>query len=245
MKKLLVFTALVLFLSSLIALESDPSEVVGFVKTTATAGSYSYFSLPFTFYVGGTETMALDDIIGTQLTGGNIVTGDRIIEVGTGTYAYLNSSTNTWSGALTNFTDNYPYQYKVHTSHSTKDVYLAGNVEQEVQVMPYSCAIGYTMYGIREAGSVDVSALDLVDSGFTGGNVLTSDRFIDATSGSYAYYNTSTSAWAGGLTNIEPANVYKVKVQSSHTAFTWTYDPTDNPARTVNPMTKKIHSNMK
>ena len=186
----------------------------------------------------------------TEVTGGlgyredDLYDIDRIIEVGTGTYAYLNSSTNTWSGALTNFTDNYPYQYKVHTSHSTKDVYLAGNVEQEVQVMPYSCAIGYTMYGIREAGSVDVSALDLVDSGFTGGNVLTSDRFIDATSGSYAYYNTSTSAWAGGLTNIEPANVYKVKVQSSHTAFTWTYDPTDNPARNTR-IAKKIHSNMK
>ena len=244
MKKLLVFTALVFFLSSLIALESDPSDVVGFVKRATTAGSYEYFSLPFTFYVGGTETMALDDIIGTQLTEGNAFTGDKIIEVNSGNSAYLSSSTHTWSGTLTNFTDNYAYQFNVKSGHTANDVYLAGNVEQEVQVMP-ALAIGYTKVGIREAGEVDVSALDLIDSGFTGGNSFTSDRLIDENAGAYAYYNTSTSSWGGALSTITPGNVYSVKIQSSHTVFTWTYDPTDNPARTINPIRKKIHSNMK
>ena len=186
MKKLLVFTALVLFLSSLIALESDPSDVVGFVKRTATEG-YSYFALPFTFYVGGTETLALDDIIGDQLTGGNMFTADRIVEKVTGTYAYFDGTN--WQGALATqgFADNQPYYFQVKTGHGSQDVYLAGNVEQEIQVMPNNCAVGYSYHGIKEAGEVDVSALDLIDSGFTGGNMFTSDRFLDAETGEIAF----------------------------------------------------------
>ncbi len=239
MKKLLISLMAILFLSSLFALESDPSDVVGYVKRTATIG-YSYFSLPFTFYAIGVETMTLDDIIGDQLTGGNILTGDRIIEIPLGTYAYYNGTN--WTGALTSFTDNYAYQFKVHSTHTDQDVYLAGNVEQEVQLMPNTCVVGYSYHGIREAGEVDVSALDLLDSGFTGGNILTSDRLIDVSAGDYAYYNTGTSLWAGSLTTTDPAEAYQVKVYSTHSSFPWTYDPTDNPLRNVN--TTKVKKNV-
>ena len=222
-----VFIILMLFLSyTLIALESDPSATVGYVRVDADIG-YTYFSLPFTFYDSSptpVETLDLDDIIGTQLTGGNLATGDRIIEIGTGIYAYLNSGTNLWTGVLSDFTDNMAYYFKVHTFHDTADVYLAGKVVQETQTVG-TCGIGYTFVSIREAGEIAVSALDLIISGFLGGNLASSDRLIEADTGYYAYYNTGTSSWAGSLTNIYPGKVYLIKVHTAHSGFTWLYDP--------------------
>lgn len=222
--------SLVLFLLMLsvpvFALESEPSETVGYVRVDANIG-YTYFSLPFEFYDDSTtpvETLDLDYIVGDQLTGGNFLTGDRVIEIGSGLYAYLNDGTGLWTGGLTDFTDNKAYQFKIHSSHDSSDVYLAGKVVQETQTVG-TCGVGYTFLSIREAGEVSVSELDLLTSGFTGGNFLNSDRLIEVDTGSYAYYNTGTSSWAGSLTNIYPGKVYQIKVQSGHAGFDWIYDP--------------------
>lgn len=231
-----VFIILMLFLSyTLTALESDPSATVGYVRVDADIG-YTYFSLPFTFYDNAptpVETLDLDDIIGTQLTGGSYFTGDRIIELGTGNFAYLDIGTDLWTGGLSDFTDNMAYQFKVHTSHDTADVYLAGKVVQETQTVGI-CGIGYTFIGIREAGEIAVSALDLLTSGFLGGNQFTSDRLIELGTGDFAYYNTGTTSWAGSLTNIYPGKVYQVKVHTSHSGFTWLYDPLTRESNVFN-----------
>ncbi|KQC05235.1 MAG: hypothetical protein APR54_00030 [Candidatus Cloacimonas sp. SDB] len=211
-----------LFSIPLFALESEPSETVGYVKVEAISG-YTPFSLPFTFFdVTYTETLDLDDIIGNQLTGGDAFTGDQVYEVG-GAFAYYNSSTEQWSGILENFTDNKAYYFKIQSGHSEADVYLAGTVLRESQSI--YCDIGYTILGIREAGVIAIEDLDLIASGFTGGSPFSSDQIIEL-GGGYAYYNTDTSSWNGTLTDIEPAKVYYIQVKTGHSAFTWNYNPT-------------------
>lgn len=112
MKKFLILSVLVLFLGSLMALESDPSETVGFVKYELVAGDFNMVAVPMeiTFPVAGATPMASDlateignvsalifwdtSISGWRTYTGNIVTdysigiGDALIvnALGTGTW---------------------------------------------------------------------------------------------------------------------------------------------------------------
>ncbi|MCD4818020.1 MAG: hypothetical protein K8S23_04970 [Candidatus Cloacimonetes bacterium] len=113
MKRTIITVLLVLSLTFLIALESDPSETVGFVKITAGMG-YTPFALPFTFYdATHTETHLVSDIIGDQVTGGTPTTSDRIIDVNTGQFAFYNSGTGTFAGTLANITPGHVYYVQV------------------------------------------------------------------------------------------------------------------------------------
>ncbi len=62
MKKFLILSVLVLFLGSLMALESGPSETVGFVKYELVAGDFNMVAVPMeiTFPIAGAIPMASD-----------------------------------------------------------------------------------------------------------------------------------------------------------------------------------------
>jgi hypothetical protein len=229
MKKVLIFSILVLFLGSLLALESDPSDVVGFVKITTQVG-FTPFSLPFTFY-SGSQTFALDDIIGAQLTGGAApFLSDQIHPVEGGTYGWYNNTN--WQ-ALTNFTDGHAYYVYILAGHSANPIYLAGNVEQ-TSVDFGTMAVGFNPVGIREAGVVSLDNIDLLSSGFTGGAApFLSDQIHPVEGGTYAWHN--GTAWQG-FTTIEPGKAYNIYVLSGHTPFAWIYDPTTRDNGFVPPL---------
>ena len=240
MKKVFILSILVLFLSSLFALESSPSEVVGFVKLDAAASpsnaTYSMFSLPFTFYdATHTQTMDLDDVVGDQLTAGNLFTADRIIEIG-GNDAYLATGTPpTWTGSLVDFTINKGYYFKVLAGHSAQDVYVAGAVENFAQTMP-NCpalpsAISYTLVAFVEAGNVVLDDIGLIGTGFQSGNLFTADRIIEI-GGNDAYHD--GTSWQGALTHLSPGKCYYIKILSGHTGVTgWIYNPTGADDSTI------------
>jgi hypothetical protein len=223
MKKVLIFCILVLFLGSLLALESAPSDVVGFLNVNAPVG-YNIFSNPFTYYDGThTATLDLDDIVGTQLTAGTPANADRIIDANTGAYAFLMTGTPpTWTGTLTDFNLANAYYAKIFATPN--NFYLAGSVEQDVMVYG-TMNVGYNVVGLKEAGSVSLDDLDLISSGFTGGSPATSDRIIDANTGQFAFY--LSGAWSGTLTSTTIGHSYYILVKN--TAFAWTYDPVNNP----------------
>ena len=227
MKKLIAIIAILALATSAFATESDPSETVGFVKLQCNAGDYTPFALPFTFYVAHpTPTMALDDIIGAQFTGGVApFLSDQIKDINTGASGWYNTGTGSWT--LANFTANHGNYANVLSTHPAVDMYLAGQVDQSVIVFGTMAAGNYNAVGIREAGEVSVADLDLVSSGFTGGAApFQSDQIKDMNTGNSAWYNTGTSTWVGGLTNIIPGHVYYIYVLSGHTPFDWTYNPT-------------------
>ncbi len=240
MKKVFILGIVVLFLGSLIALESDPSEVVGFVKLDAAASpsnvTYSMFSLPFTFYdATHTQTMDLDDVVGDQLTAGNFFTADRIMEIG-GNDAYLATGTPpTWTGTLVDFTINKCNYFKVMAGHSAQDVYVAGAVENFAQTMPdcpaLPSAISYTLVSFVEAGNVALADIGLIGTGFQSGNIFTADKIMEI-GGNDAYYD--GTSWQGALTHLSPGKCYYIKILSGHTGVTgWIYNPTGADDSTI------------
>ena len=230
MKKFLILGILVLFLGSLIALESGPSETVGFVKITTQVG-YTPFSLPFTCYSGGSQTFALDDIIGSQLTGGAApFLSDQIYPIGGGAYGWYNNIN--WQ-VLTNFSDGNAYYAYILAGHSANTIYLAGNVEQ-TPVDFGTMAVGWNPVGIREAGVISLDDIDLLSSGFTGGTApFLSDQIYPVGGGAYAWHN--GTSWQG-FTTIDPGKAYYIYVLSGHTPFAWIYDPTTRDNRIAPPV---------
>jgi hypothetical protein len=220
MKRWLVFSMMLVLIGSMFALESDPSEVVGYVKIDSPVG-YTIFSNPFTYYdATHTPTLDLDDVIGTQLTGGTPANADRIYDANLGSYAFL-SAAGVWTGSLVNFTLTHANYAKIY--NTANSFYLAGTVEDEIMNFG-TMAVGYNVVGLKVAGAVPMSDLDLISSGFTGGTPATSDRIYDANTGQYAFYNSGTSTWAGTLTQTTIGHSYYILVKN--TAFSWTYDPT-------------------
>ena len=217
MKKFLILGIMVLFLGSLIALESGPSETVGFFKIGVPAG-YTAFSVPLKVYVGGVETLALSDILGDQLTGGMAFNSDKVWDITAGTFAWYNTGTSTWVG-FTDFIDGHAYY--VENKHAAIDLYLSGTVVEEA--CDYgTMAVGYNAFSVNSAKEISLDDLDLLSSGFTGGMAFNSDKIWDITAGTFAWYNTGTSTWVG-FTTVTPTHSYYV--ENKHTAFAWVYDP--------------------
>lgn len=238
MKKSIIVMLLVFFISALLALESDPSETVGYVKIETQTGYYP-FSLPFTFYDDTyTQTWDLDDIIGDQLTGNMIpFLADQIIPVEGGAIGYYNGTT--WTG-ITQFQDGHAYYVVIQSANPEVDMYLAGTVEQTA-VSFGTMQTGYNPVGIREAGVVSLDDIDLLSSGFTGNAIpFLSDQIIPVEGGTIGWHN--GSSWQG-FSTVSPGKAYFVVVQAANTPFTWTYDPStrgDVPAVTTAPAEPKI-----
>ena len=242
MKKLVLLITILALVTAAFAAESDPSETVGFFKIDADVG-YTPFGLPFTFYdASHTPTMTLDDIIGDQFTGGAFIfLSDQIVDINTGSYGWYNGSN--WQN-MPSFTANHAFYAYVLSGHSNVDMYLAGQVDQS-SINFGTMAVGYNPVGIREAGEVNVSDLDLVSSGFTGGNfIFQSDQIIDMNTGNYAWYNIGTSTW-NGMSTITPGHAYYVYVLSGHSSFDWTYNPTGSKASKNTDVLIKVKVNKK
>jgi hypothetical protein len=234
MKTVLLPILLLAFItSSLIAFESEPSPTVGFIKYSATQG-WSFFCLPFKCYKLNdntlTETHALDDIIGNQMTGSTFIgNADQIINVYTGTYAWYNGTH--WQAQRSEdlqFIDNTPYRFR-HIASSTISVYLSGTVEQEAQYIG-NFPIGEKFAALREAGSIPMADLDLcpgTPNGFTGAPLAaSSDRIINPQTGAYAWFKSTNSTWQGSFTATVPGIPLIINVRAGHTPIEWYYDPT-------------------
>ena len=218
MKKAILPLMLLIIGVSLVALESAPSDVVGFVKVPCGAG-FTPFAVPFTCYDGsGVETMALADIVGPYMTGGMPFNADKVWNITDNSTSYKATT-----GAFVGFQDfTNGHAYLMQNKHTAFDMYIAGKVEQEV-VDYGTMGMGFNAVGFKDAGMTSLNDLDLLASGFTGGMPFNSDKIWDLTNNSTAYYSTISSSWVG-FTTITPGHAYLIQVKNS--AFTWVYDPT-------------------
>ena len=99
LKKVAFVLALTVFVSFALALESAPSNTVGFTKTNCAGGGvYTSFGLAFTFWdvVGGVPSYNVQstnpsDILGTQLTCDYPWLADQVVRQDNGLYAFRNS----------------------------------------------------------------------------------------------------------------------------------------------------------
>jgi hypothetical protein len=141
MKKVLIFSILVLFLGSLLALESGPSDVVGFVKITAPANFYTALALPLEVDGQMVSTVFADGAGVPYITGGpNPVFSDQIIQIG-GSAAWYNSGTSTWVGDFAVDVTK-AYYAVIRSAHPVADIYICGLVDNTTIV---NYAVGWVI----------------------------------------------------------------------------------------------------
>lgn len=206
--------------------ESGPSNTVGFITFDAPSGQFTPFAFPFSYYnEGHVATTAIADILMGNFNGGNPATGDRIWDQNTLSYIYR-TSTGTWSTAWINIVPGHAYWSNIKGVNDVLAI-TAGEVDMSPLDLGTMSSGNFNPVGLREAGVVMPADMNLVP-GFTGGNPATSDRLWDQNTLSYAYYNSTSSAWVGLATGIEPGHALWVQVKSNHPSFNWIYTPTGN-----------------
>ena len=240
MKKVMFVLVCLLIVSTFaFALESGPSNKVGYVKIQCNANGYTSFGLPFKFWyvpagnipTYGQESRKPSSIVGSQANCGSLTGADRVVRQDNGEFALRQTPNCNWTQALeTNPADMEPgraYWYKNNTS-SVRNLVLAGEADTTAVGIP-SVTIGApgspggiqsTPYSWRDPRDVATNHLNLLAQGFTGGGLTTSDKVLHQISGAFAWYNTSNSTWQGFAT-ITPGIAYWI--QNKHSGHTWTY----------------------
>ncbi|MFH1010348.1 MAG: hypothetical protein V1784_03835 [bacterium] len=215
LKKVAFVLALTICVSFALALESGPSNTVGFVKITCPQMAKKAFGLPFTFWdvVSGVPQYGVtsarpSDVIGAQLTGGTLSTGDQCIRQA-GSYAYRTTTAALWAGGLETTpgmtAGGFFWLWNRHAV--SQDMVLAGQVDTSTFGPIWIAANVKTGLSFRDARVVNRANLNLRTSGFVGGTLTTSDQVIEH-GGSYCYFRTSDNTWQGGLVSVTPGRAY-------------------------------------
>lgn len=229
LKKVAFVLALTICVSVALALESGPSNTVGFVKIPCPQSAYTPFGLPFTFWdvVSGVPQYGVtsakpSDVIGAQLTGGDGTTGDQVIRQG-GSYAFRNTLPTLWTGGLESGSGmtagGFFWLWNRHAVD--QDMVLAGQVDTSAFGPITITDNAYTALSFRDARVVDRATLNLLTCGFMGGtSAATSDQVIEQ-GGSYFWYRDPPGAWMG-MTSVTPGKAYWI-FNYPHANGTWYY----------------------
>ena len=232
----LVSIALIIAMATMvaIAIESGPSNTVGFIGWDCSAAQWTPFSFPFTYYnTGHILTYDVNDIMH-----GDFTAGDEIYDQNTMTYITYDGSD--WSGAWDEIVPGHAYWAKINGSADVTAI-TAGEVDVTAQDLG-TMEVGWNIIGLREPGVVSLDESGLIQSGFTGGvNPAESDRIYDQNTLSYAWYNTATSNWVGLEDGLQPTHALWIWVHPDHSSFQWIYGPMGNAdaATASNPVKSK------
>ncbi len=244
MKKVMfVLVALLLVSTYCFALESGPSNKVGYVKINCLVGNTA-FGLPFKFWLVpsgnvptyGTESTKPSSIVGTQTNCGTISNADRIsVQGGSGVYAYRNTNASCgWAGTLetgSSMTPAKAYFYNNKTA-ATRTLVLAGEADTTAVGIPavniiapaVSGGSASTPYSWRDPRDIARNKLNLLAATFTGGTIGGSDRVAEqGGTGTYFYYRTSDGTWQGTLPQVTAGKAYYIVNKHFGHAFSYQY----------------------
>ena len=205
------------------AVESGPSNTVGFWKLEVGRG-YTQISFPLL-----PTNKSVDNVLGDQLTGGNDPQdSDQILRWNPATaqfqMCWYNESTGAWEGDFNLLSESSAYWIYVQLDHPvTQTLVTYGNVVETPVYNMGTMALGYNAVGSVWAIASPISSSGL--TGFQGGMYLFQSDLImnyDAASGSYSYaWKDGNGNWLGNLTQLEPLHGYWIYVAPSHPGFNW------------------------
>ncbi|MFA7331127.1 MAG: hypothetical protein WC326_08645 [Candidatus Delongbacteria bacterium] len=166
MKKLLTLALTGVLAAAALAVESEPSNTVGFISRSTTAGSYTAFSA---CPKGLGVDMPAVSVLGTQ--GFN---GDQILAYDGGWLTYSYTPDNTWGGLTLDYNGMYIYRNN-HGAAAT--LVVAGDVIPEgtnVTLATFPGANTYVGFGNPLPMDVDLDTNDLtlVADGFNTGDIV-------------------------------------------------------------------------
>ena len=215
------FLAVVLLMAFIaipaVAVESGPSNTVGFITWQCPVSNWTPFAFPFTYYnQGHVLTHNVNDIIN-----GDFTLGDEIYDQNTMTF--ITYSGTSWSGGWNEIVPGHAYWAKINGGDVS--AVTAGEVDL-TEINLGTMQVGWNPVGLRDPGVVILDESGLIESGFTGGeNPTESDRIYDQNTLSYAWYNTSTSSWVGLEDGLLPTHALWLWIHPDHTGFDWNYTP--------------------
>jgi len=205
MKKLLTITILLLAFALLVAVESDPSNVVGYFKKNVPAGFAKPASIPFAY-----DDLSVDNVLGTQFA-----EEDRVIEANYGSMTDFIDGWG-WFGDLVEFTYGGAYTVKRQEANGNLDYYLLGTVDPQ----PISVNIRgngwWTAFSLNEATEIELT------ENFFGNNSNEDDRLIDNDTGELSEYF-DFFGWFGDVVVLKPTNAYSYYVIPGAPDFTLNY----------------------
>jgi hypothetical protein len=207
MKKVLFILMLMVSMSILLAVESAPSETVGYFKKSVADGGWEVFSLPF-----GYASLSPNDVLGTQFSD-----FDTIIDAGTGDNSFYLTGSG-WLGTIEPMINGHVYWINRATGNGSLDYYLLGTVNPSAVTLHVAGADQGSWYpfALNEAQPIDVNILPIT-------GVMDFDTILDIATGDNSFYLTG-SGWLGTVLNIEPTHGYWYNSYSA-TSFDWTYTP--------------------
>jgi len=244
-----------LLVSAAFALESGPSNKVGYVKfacggfsdESGPLDSYTQFGLPFRFWdvptsnvpTYGSLTTCPSSICGAQLNPGTAVSGD-LISRQDGDYAWrTTASGNPWDGFLELDCAMEPATAYWFVNRRGFDItfVLAGDADVSAESIPTKGIGGpisndpldenYAAYSWRDPREQPMDQLGLIEQGFTGGAFgWQSDKVTQqGLTGDYAWYNTTTSSWDGFVSTVVPGEGYWITNMHEFHDWEYTYAP--------------------
>lgn len=207
MKKFILPLLILLFVGSLFAVESAPSEVVGYFKLSATDGAYHGVTIPFAY-----NDLTIQSVFGDQMED-----SDELILIGEGTSSVYYDGFG-WFGDLENAGYGNAYYFRRNAGNGDMDYFLLGKVDPQGFTKTIQGNGAYTAFGLNSAAPV------LVDDSIFGLNVAGDDELIEIGTGvSTVYYD--GFGWFGDLEYISPTKAYYYKRVTGEGSFTWTYNP--------------------
>lgn len=223
MKRYLFILLLIVSLGILAAVESGPSETVGYFKHNILTNGWHPLSLPFNY-----ADLTPGAVLGTQF--GDM---DTVFDLNGDASFYLAPD---WLGSIAEMTYGHAYWMSRDVANPTFDYYLLGKVDPATLVIHVKGLDdgGWSSFSLNEARSIPLTTAGL----FAG--VQENDTIFDL-NGDASFY--MAPDWLGSLVSIEPTHGYWYQSMSA-TSYDWTYTPVI-PGRNVTtpvvePSTSKV-----
>jgi len=206
MKKLFILAMMLVVIGSMIALESDPSEVVGYVKYECVIGS-NLIALP------------MDAEYTTSATVGDDITdADQM--------AYWNADSQGWISSGKNFLGNWLSPFTVDDGMalmtrvtSDSDFFVAGSMYETEPT--YSIVVGSNTI------MVPLSETELTTSALIGDDMVNVDQMTYWSADSQGWISSGKN-FLGNWLSPFPTDIAMPMMTRATEAFTWPAPPADN-----------------
>jgi hypothetical protein len=216
MKKVLSIGLVGMISVAALAIESDPSNTVGFISHNLTAAGAAFTSF------SSTPMGSASGVLATDIIGGQGANGDYILKW-IGYWQTKNwDVSGTWSGLTMDYNAFYLYY---NSTGSDQTLVVAGDVIPEgTPVVFADLAVGYTGFGNPLPMDIDMATdqagLELGADGFVSGD------FILRWAGYWATHTYNGATYSPALT-LTAGNSYLLNAAN---AFTWDYTVGTAPA---------------
>ncbi len=219
MKKILLPLLLILAVGMLAAVESEPSEVVGYFKKTIEPNGWDAFALPF-----GYENYEINSILGSQFSNGDMIADISGGDVFFCIDDYDGLGHTGWLGTANDLTIGKGYWIYRANTNQTLDYFLLGKVAPTTIVFEVSGIDngGWSAFALNEAREIDPNILNITGA-------IPGDLIADISGGDVFFYvdnydGLGNPGWLGTTNTLVPTHVYWYNSQSP-TSFSWTYVP--------------------